>query len=79
MESHEIIRMLIEQRPNMTQHKLGGKIGFIPQTMSKRMNARRLGVDFFVKALTGLDYKLVAIPKDDRLPRNAILVTAEEE
>lgn len=79
MESHDLIKKLISESPTLTQNKLGSAMGLIPQTMSKRMNAKRLGIDFVVRALDVLGYDLVAVPKQSRLPKGSISVTAEEE
>lgn len=79
MESHELLNKLISESPTLTQNKLGAAMGFIPQTMSKRMNAKRLGIDFVARALGLLGYDLVAVPKQTRLPKGSIVVTAGDE
>lgn len=82
MTSNKIIRAILEEQ-HLTQTALGARVGMTCNRIADRLLSVNMNIKSFVQLLHAMDYKLVAVPRDARMPKGAYEVeigkASEEE
>jgi len=77
MKISDVIRTIMYEQ-DITLVKVAGRLGISQPTMSMRLKQKTIGADKAVEILKAMDYKLVAMPMNAKLPTGAYEVTAED-
>lgn len=70
MKSTEAIKEIMKEQ-NMTATALGKRIGKTQKVVSDRLRLENLSTDKLNEMLRALDYKIVLVPADTRLPKDS--------
>ena len=70
MKSTEAIKEIMKEQ-NVTATALGKRIGKTQKVVSDRLRLENLSTDKLNEMLRALDYKIVIMPADTRLPKDS--------
>ena len=70
MKANEIIRTIMDNK-DVKPTVLAGRLGINKNTMSERLNQENMSTDRMIEMLRVMDYKLVVMPVESRLPNGA--------
>lgn len=71
MKSYEIVRAIMEAQ-HILHGKLADRLGMKPNALSMRLCGERdMTVDKLAETLRVMDYRLVAVPRESKLPKDS--------
>lgn len=78
MNAKEVVRQLTEESPVWSQNGVAAEIGISSQNMSNKMRtAGDLRADLVADYLAVLGYRLVAVPRKEKLPAGSVVIGGE--
>ena len=74
MKVREILKhILVDQR--LTQVAIAGRLGITKATMNNRIMRNNMSVETLNETLRAMDYKLVVMPANGKMPKDGYEVT----
>lgn len=67
MKTNEVVRTLLKSK-GISVAALAGRIGAKPNTITQRLTQDNISIDKLNEMLRVLDYKVVVVPRESRIP-----------